>query len=89
MQDTDSRPSMLSPTRQSLRDHQDCRFVGLREYCNLLISGEHLERCDEQLLGIRGVRDLKTGVRFLIEEEELFRARVTRRWADQAIGSNA
>jgi hypothetical protein len=78
MQDTDSRPSKLSQTRHTLRDLRDCRFVGPREYCNLLISGEHLERCDEQLLGIRGVCDLKTGVRFLIEEEELFRARDTR-----------
>ena len=73
MQDAVTLPSMLSSSRHTMQDRLDCQFVGPREYCRMLVSSKQLERCDEQMLGIRGVLDLQTGVRFLIEEEELFR----------------
>lgn len=71
MQNNISPPKTFQQTYHTLRDSPDCRFVGPREYCKLLISTKHLERCDEQMLGIRGVFDPQSGTRFLIEEEEL------------------
>jgi len=74
MQTTPSLPSPSHQNRHTMQDRLDCQFVGPQEYCKLLVSNKQLERSDEHMLGIRGVFDLKTGVRFLIHEEDLLRA---------------
>lgn len=57
--------------REALVENPNCRFIGVSEYCALITSNKPFERCDDSSLAIRGVRDLSTGVRFLIGEDEL------------------
>ena len=49
------------------------RFVDRDEYCQLLVSRKHLSRCDDPRARILGLLDSETGVRFVIEEDCLFR----------------
>jgi len=64
----------LNDHLRTLRDPADYRFVEGSEYCELLVSTKRLQRCDHLASGIRGLLDLDTGMRFLIEEERLFAA---------------
>ena len=62
----------LNDRLNTLRDPADYRFVEPSEYCELLVSTRRLQRCDDLASGIRGLLDLETGMRFLIEDERLF-----------------
>jgi hypothetical protein len=52
--------------------------VGAEEFCRLAISLRNLVRCDDKAVGLRGLKDVETGERFLISERELFAHSVTR-----------
>ena len=76
MASTDSLPKRSADTIAALRMDPGCRFIGPREFCDLITSNKNFERCDQNALSVRGVRDVSTGVRFFIEEENLFRSSV-------------
>ncbi len=59
-------------SRDNLKAQPDCRFVEPSEFCRLLNSRRRMVRCDELSVGVRGVLDTETGVRFLVETERLF-----------------
>ena len=50
--------------------------IGIRveatEFCDLAVSGRNLIRCDDASLGMRGLVDMDTGEKFLVEEKKLF-----------------
>ena len=48
------------------------RRVSREQYIGLLLSHNRLRRCDDHAMGVRGLRDPKTGDFFFINEEELF-----------------
>jgi hypothetical protein len=52
--------------------------VGPEEFCELAISLRNLVRCDDKAVGLRGLKDVETGERFLIAEKELFAHSVVR-----------
>ena len=62
----------LNDHERTVRDPADYRFVERSEYCELLVSTKRLRRCDDLESGIRGLLDLDTGMRFVIEEQRLF-----------------
>jgi len=55
-----------------------CVRITPDDYCRLAVSVRKLVRCDDKAAGLRGLEDLETGERFLIEEAELLEYRVTR-----------
>lgn len=57
--------------RRLLRERAGCRFVESEEFCNLLLGFKKLIRADEMDIKIRGLLDVETGTRFLIEQEKL------------------
>ena len=68
---------LFSQTRKSipadrLRVEKDVRFVSRNEYCEMLICPRRLTRCDIPAERIRGIYDVESGIRFLIEEKLLF-----------------
>lgn len=65
-------PTDLVDRVRELQESSDCRFVGRDEFCRLLVSSKKLVRADQQRDGIRGLRDVQSNRRFLIEENELF-----------------
>lgn len=73
MASLDSVQLKLNETISTLKTDPNCQFIGSREFCALLTSNKAMERSDESSLSIRGVLDVATGVRFLIEEETLLR----------------
>lgn len=62
-----------------LRTDSECRLVESVEFCKLILSRKRLQRIDQPATGLRGLLDLETGTRFMIEEQKLFgqRAQVT------------
>jgi len=58
--------------RRALREGSDDRFVQRDEFCRLLLSTKRMVRSDEPRVQIRGLLDMETGTRFLIEQEKLF-----------------
>ena len=58
--------------RRALRERPAHTFVHRDRYCELLISSKNLIRCDEPLVGVRGLLDVSSDERYLIEQEELF-----------------
>ena len=46
--------------------------------CRLTVSTRKLVRRDDKSAGLRGLEDFETGERYFINEEDLFRAIVTR-----------
>jgi hypothetical protein len=58
--------------RRALRECSESNFVQRDEFCKLLVSFRKMVRSDEPALNVRGPLDLKTGTRFLIEDENLF-----------------
>jgi len=58
--------------RKALRERTENSFVQRDEFCRLLLSGRKMIRSDEPALSVRGLLDLNTGARFLIEQENLF-----------------
>ena len=71
----EDRSRALTPDKRrlELEERSDCRFVERDEFMRLLVSPKHLIRADERQNGIRGLLDLQSNCRFLIDEEELFR----------------
>lgn len=59
-------------SRDKLKAQPDCRFVEPSEFCRLLNSRRRMVRCDELSVGVHGVLDTETGVRFMVEAERLF-----------------
>jgi len=47
------------------------RFVEADEFCDLAISVKKLRRSDNSEAGLRGLVEVETGVRYLIEERRL------------------
>jgi hypothetical protein len=60
-----------SEERSRLNERLDCRFVESEEFCRLLVGKGHLVRADEASRDLRGLLDLETGVRYLIETRKL------------------
>ena len=58
--------------RQALREQPGLRFVERDEFCELLLSCKKLIRSDEPSARLRGLLDVESGERYLIEQEELF-----------------
>ena len=48
------------------------------DYCRLAVSIRKLVRRDDKAAGMRGLEDLETGERFIIDEEDLFLPIATR-----------
>ena len=63
---------MLDDKRCVLRANPRFTFVARDEFCKLLLSSQRLVRSDEPRSQVRGLLDLDTGKRFLIEQENLF-----------------
>lgn len=47
------------------------RLVDRDEFCQLLLGFRRMVRADDPSSGLRGLRDLQTGVTYLIEREKL------------------
>ncbi len=58
--------------RRAMRDCSEFTFVQREEFCNLLLSARRMVRSDEPDVRMRGLLDMETGTRFLIEQEKLF-----------------
>jgi hypothetical protein len=58
--------------RRSTRESSNTTFVQRDEFCSLLLSTRRMVRSDEPGRGVRGLLDMETGTRFLIEQEKLF-----------------
>lgn len=52
-------------------DERNYRYVGRDEFCSLLLGFKRLERADDSRSGVRGLRDMTTGVVYVIEREKL------------------
>jgi hypothetical protein len=57
--------------RRAMHDRPDARFVEMDEYVGLLLSWRKMDRWDDSVGKVRGLRDLDTGMHFLIEHEKL------------------
>jgi hypothetical protein len=55
-----------------------CVRISPDDHCRMTISARKLVRSDDRAAGLRGLKDLETGERFFINEEDLFRPTVTR-----------
>lgn len=62
----------LNERQRSHREHAQLSFVRREEFCELLLSTRKVVRSDEPGGSIRGLLDLETGKRYLIEQEALF-----------------
>jgi hypothetical protein len=65
----------LRERRQALRQRPGLTFVHRDEFCELLLSFKKLIRSDEPGMSVRGLLDVESGERYLIEQEELFAGR--------------
>lgn len=54
-----------------LAETQNCQFVDRDEFCQLLLGYRRMVRADDLASGVRGLRDLKTGMLYVIEREKL------------------
>jgi hypothetical protein len=61
---------MLREQRCALRERSGATFVQRDEFCKLLLSFRKVVRSDGP--AVRGLLDVQTGKRFLIEQEKLF-----------------
>jgi hypothetical protein len=57
--------------RKRFRSELACKFVEASDFCRLLVSSLDLERSDENTARLAGLRDMSTGIRYLIELEKL------------------
>jgi hypothetical protein len=62
----------LSERRRALRETSQLSFVQRDEFCKLLLSSKKMIRSDEPRASVRGLLDVETGRRYLIEQENLF-----------------
>jgi len=67
-----TKPESITSMRDQLRSNEGVRFIDRAEFCQLLISAKDLDRCDFPHANVRGLFDANSGLKFLIEEEELF-----------------
>lgn len=65
------RRAEINRRRRELQGLRDCRFVGPAEYQKLLLSRRRLVRADEPRAAMRGLRDVRSGRRYLVEDELL------------------
>jgi len=64
-------PPEISRRRRELEHLRDCRFVDPAEYRRLLLSRRRLERADEPRAALRGLRDVRSGRLYVVEDERL------------------
>ena len=57
--------------RRTLRTQSDARFVGRDDFLKMLVSSGRFLRADEVHCRVRGLLDLSSQTRYLIEEEKL------------------
>jgi len=57
--------------RDTLRQDDNCTFVGSAEFQTLLLSTSHLVRSDVNPARVRGLRDMEGDHLFVIEVEKL------------------
>ncbi|QDU56168.1 hypothetical protein [Aeoliella mucimassa] len=50
---------------------QDCQLVDRDQFCRLLLGFTHMERLDDPVNDMRGLRDLETGKVYLIDRAKL------------------
>ena len=62
----------IDERRRAMRERADFMFVQREEFCRLLLSTRRMVRSDEPDVHVRGLKDIETGTRFLIEQEKLF-----------------
>jgi hypothetical protein len=62
---------MIRVQRSALRERAENSFVQREEFCRLLLSCRKMVRADEPAVSVRGLLDVTTGIRFLIEQENL------------------
>jgi hypothetical protein len=73
-----SEETIMAPTgtiherRCALRKRSEFTFVQRDEFCKLLLSTKRMIRSDEPAVQLRGLLDMETGARFLIEQEKLY-----------------
>ncbi len=60
-------------SREELISRESIRFIDRSEFCQLLVSGHSLTRCDFPSARVRGICDEVTGCCYAIREEDLFR----------------
>jgi hypothetical protein len=58
--------------QRALQRGREVTFVHREEFCRLLLSFKKLIRSDEPAVRIRGLTDVESGERYLIDQEELF-----------------
>lgn len=68
-----------------LQRGHDVMFVHREEFCRLLLSFKKLIRSDEPAVRIRGLTDVESGERYLIDQEELLGCALTDRTLSRAI----
>ena len=64
---------------------QDVTFVHREEFCRLLLSFKKLIRSDEPAVRIRGLTDVESGERYIIDQEELFGSVLAERTLSRAM----
>lgn len=69
---SNNRTHTMPIAAELLQPGENCKFVDVEEFCNLAVSRRNLIRCDETEIPVRGLLDPQTGVRYLIEEADLF-----------------
>jgi hypothetical protein len=62
----------IKERRSALRQRPGFTFVHRDEFCRLLLSCKKLVRSDEPAVSVRGLLDVQSGERYLIEQEKLF-----------------
>jgi hypothetical protein len=66
------RSDLLVERRREFRAQPGHKFVPREVFCELLLSCKKLVRSDEPAISLRGLLDVKSGERYLIEQEKLF-----------------
>jgi hypothetical protein len=66
------RGSRLERRRQELRSRPSYQFIDAEAFVRLAVSPRALTRADDPTARVRGLLDVRTGERFLTEEEKLF-----------------
>ena len=65
-------PQTRQDRGRALEEERTCRFIDSEQFRALLVSKGELERADDRSAGMRGLRDRRTGIVYVIEEKRLF-----------------
>ena len=65
----------LGNERLARQQQAECIFVSRDEFCQLMLSYRKLVRSDEPGSRMRGLLDVESGERYLIEQEQLLACR--------------